>query len=164
MAEMKPDQYENGLPYDMEALLRGLDSLSEDFDNPDRQFSKESKEALNALVSMLDESEREFAEKSVVINHDVFAKFRKAARLLKRVSASGGRVTQIDMEPHVSPAFIRFATDRALIMSGDSLEAFAELVETADCMEIEPSLDGTIEFDFSFLNMWKKIDEDLNDD
>lgn len=164
MAELEPRQNEAGLPSDMEALLKGLDSLKGDLDDPDRPFGEQSKEVLKALVSMMDEMESEFAEKSVVIDRDVFAHFREAARLLKRVSEEGGRVVKIDMEPHAAPASIRFVTDDVLTLSGEALEAFGDLVETADCMEMETNLDGEVEFDFSFRHMWKSIGEDLESD
>lgn len=153
------DMKSNGmwLPPDMEALLKGLDSLEKDLENPDKPFGDQSKAALSALVSMMDETESEFAGKSVVINRDVFARFRKAARLLKRVSAEGGRVVKIDMEPHAAPALIRFRADDMLVLSGDALSAFADLTETADCVEIEANLKGEVEFDFSFRNMWERI-------
>ena len=160
MTDRNANGNEKELPQDAEALLRGLDALARDFEDPDKPFSEETKAVLDSIASMMDKAEEDFMNGTVVINPEVLSRFREGARLLKTVAEKGGRIVKIDLEPHIGPAFIRFAADSALILSGETLAAFADLVETADCVEIEAKLDGTVEFDFSFRHMWKNAEEE----
>lgn len=151
---------EKELPPDAEALLKGLDALAGDFEDPDKPFSEETKAALGSLASIMDEAAEEFMNGTVVMDPEVFGRFRKAAVLLKKLPKKDGyRVTKIDLEPHIGPALIRVSLTGILVLNRDLLDDFADIVETADSTEFTPNLEGVVDIDFSFNKLWKRADE-----
>ena len=160
MTDRNANGNEKELPQDAEALLRGLDALARDFEDPDKPFSEETKAALKGLSAIMDKAEEDFMNGTVVIDPAVFERFRRAAALLKKLPQdSKCRVTKIDLDPHIGPASIRVSVNEILVLNRELLDDLAEVVETADSTEFTPTLDGVVDIDFSFNKLWRNADE-----
>ena len=138
-------------------ILNGLSEIS-DIADPDKPIGREAQSALAQLCEMIDDAEREFRDGTVVINPEGLGKIRRAAMFFKKLSESGkGSVTKIDMEPHLRPSCISFSTT-GLILTGEELSEFADLVELTECVEIVPNLDGRVDIIFNVQHLWRKME------
>ena len=154
---LKRPEDKNNEP-DVEEILRSLSELSDGSD-PDKPFSAETKSTISYLAQIMKEAEREFREGTVVIDPDGLSKMRDAALFFKRVANKyGGRITKIDLEPHLRQSCVRFHT-RWMVLSGEDLMDFADLVESLGTMEITPDIDGEIDIDLSVKGLWRKVED-----
>ena len=153
----KPDEKQPA--GDPDGILRALEEISDEGSDPDRPFSEETKNALKTLTGMMKDAERRFSDGIVSINPERVSIVRRTARFMKRISDRGdGRVSAIEINPRVYPANLRLST-RKLILSGDDLAEFADLVEQTGSLEITPDLDGNVDLDFSISGLWKSSAE-----
>ena len=149
---------DNGKEPDVEEILRSLSELSDGSD-PDKPFSRETKSALGYLAGIMEEAEREFRDGTVAVNPEELSKMREAALFFKRIAGQyGGKITKIDLEPHLRQSCVRFHTD-SMILSGADLMDFADLVESLGTLEITPDLDGGIDIDLSVKGLWRKVED-----